>query len=321
MRNLKTNYTNPYRKNFITYFTLQNYAGGSKLQMLTPAEKSIELAVLGHDVYPYSESTDDDEERNYYARRSTFYTMQLLSDISRNKLKYMKSSLAISAKNKNSIPTIFMDSVGQHIYIYYTNIKNVPVHYVLYDGTLPQIYPHSVDGPAVGINMGSATIYAIDAPQPYATSGWGYLYQANLCYSSTNPITIEINGINTLTNSAGCNSDYAFEVNHCITVPAYSAGYIKIPIEPRYPDIGGKQSFAEPQISVFPNPAYEYLFIETGGENMSRIEILDVEGRIAISEKEIIPDMMDIRLLPAGLYQIRLFTAAGNRKDIPFIKI
>ncbi len=65
------------------------------------------------------------------------------------------------------------------------------------------------------------------------------------------------------------------------------------------------------QISIYPNPAKDYLFIETSltSSEFSEIEILDMEGRVVRKNIRLTENGININELATGFYSLRLHTA------------
>jgi hypothetical protein len=65
------------------------------------------------------------------------------------------------------------------------------------------------------------------------------------------------------------------------------------------------------QISIYPNPVRDYLFIETTltSGDFSEIEILDMEGRVVRKNIRLTENGININELATGVYSLRLHTA------------
>jgi len=88
-------------------------------------------------------------------------------------------------------------------------------------------------------------------------------------------------------------------------------------------DTVGVESFKTPKIFLYPNPAQEWLYVETATQNeIDRIRIFTVEGAEVISLKPEIEDKtkVDVRNLPAGFYVLEMVRRDGNRNVKQFVK-
>lgn len=74
-----------------------------------------------------------------------------------------------------------------------------------------------------------------------------------------------------------------------------------------YGSLQGIDDVNTTNISVYPNPANDVLNIR--GENISEVELIDVNGRIVINERN--AESLNIGSLPAGVYMVRVVTAEG----------
>lgn len=158
LRNLKLNFTTGYHENFFTYATLQNYAAtDNAASMLLDADCA--------DFKMYGLEPDDYTSR-YFMKRTSYYVMELLSEINKNDLKYVQANTVMAKTNPNVQPTVFIDMEENLLYIYYTNVKDGKQCYIINSDYLLSLYPE-----AIGIGLGNGTITCIDATQPYSNSG------------------------------------------------------------------------------------------------------------------------------------------------------
>ena len=308
LRNMKLNYSPGYRKNFLKYTTLQNYAGGSQIALLTPADEDVELEIVGYDYSPYNLGTMHPNKRNYYIQRTTKFTMDLVSNINGLSLKYMKLGIGTYSHNPNVPPTIFIDPEYENIYIYYTNVKETSQNYIIEDGSLRFLYPG-----APAITLDDATITCIDAAMPYSSSGKSFLYGANACYDETYPYDIEIDEVITYPNISECSG--SVPENHCITVRPYSSGFIKIPVAPDFtPPRLASESFRS---FLYPNPADENIIISN--LLFTDFIILDITER-AIQSGVNLNNQIAINYLPAGYYVLQCKNANETIAYFSFVK-
>lgn len=66
----------------------------------------------------------------------------------------------------------------------------------------------------------------------------------------------------------------------------------------------------EAEVSVYPNPATDYVTIS--GEGLQRVEIYSLGGALQLDRKLTTPSSVDIRHLPKGLYVVKVTTAGGT---------
>ena len=80
------------------------------------------------------------------------------------------------------------------------------------------------------------------------------------------------------------------------------------------PDVPG----TEKAIELFPNPASDIIHIRTAGFTLSRIRMIDLQGRVLLSEDGN-PHEIDVSALPSGMYLLQLSANDGsfvNRKMV-----
>ncbi|MFN0274815.1 MAG: T9SS type A sorting domain-containing protein [Chitinophagales bacterium] len=305
MNNMKLNFTSGFRKNFIKYATVQNYAGGSGIQLLTNADEEVELEIIGEDVSPYNLEEGDPLKRNYYIKRTTAYTMDLLSEINKNILNYFPATTATYAHNPNLPPTFFIDPAKEYVYMYYTNTRCNEQRYILNPGGMTPMYGYVVE-------LEDAAIYAVDAFQAYSQSGKSMLYDINSCYDpDINPYDIEIDQAYTYT-AVTCTADAG---SLCFSAPGYTSGYVKMHIVP-YVEKLAEEKVKE--VKVYPNPANNILNI-SANEEIQSVQILSLYGATVLTMTGN-TQSIDITALPYGMYQIVCIFNAGTRIFSSFVK-
>ncbi|MEA3446804.1 MAG: T9SS type A sorting domain-containing protein [Bacteroidota bacterium] len=57
-------------------------------------------------------------------------------------------------------------------------------------------------------------------------------------------------------------------------------------------------------IKVFPNPCSDFIFINLAGNKFSNIEIINMNGKLLVSEKIFGNEPVDVRFLPNGIYSV-----------------
>ena len=64
----------------------------------------------------------------------------------------------------------------------------------------------------------------------------------------------------------------------------------------------------EYKVSIYPNPAKEYLFIDLPGENQARIEIISISGQIVHTEFISKKAQIEVSTLPEGIYFLKIMS-------------
>ena len=77
--------------------------------------------------------------------------------------------------------------------------------------------------------------------------------------------------------------------------------------------------FIKEDISMFPNPVSDILEFDLGNNEIKRISIFDVSGRLVVSEAYLTKDKLDLHQLKSGLYVIRFESLKGVQTQ-KFIK-
>ncbi|WP_165983181.1 T9SS type A sorting domain-containing protein [Chryseobacterium salivictor] len=70
-------------------------------------------------------------------------------------------------------------------------------------------------------------------------------------------------------------------------------------------------------LTVYPNPAKDFINIKTSKSNIEKVFIFDLSGKLIMTEKS---KRIDISLLPSATYIISIKTSDGL-KSFKFIKI
>ncbi|MEZ4721679.1 MAG: right-handed parallel beta-helix repeat-containing protein [Flavobacteriales bacterium] len=87
---------------------------------------------------------------------------------------------------------------------------------------------------------------------------------------------------------------------------------------------GGNPSLVQslegsPALKVYPNPAHDYIRLINAKEERMNVNVLDLQGRIIVSQKSVTKtDLVDVSLLKAGAYIIQI-PASGESK--PFVVV
>lgn len=190
--------------------------------------------------------------------------------------------------------------------MYYTNTRCMDQKYILNPGGMYSLFASTV-------TLSNAEIFAVDAFQAYSTAGKSTLFEINNCYNPvSNPYNIEIDQTYNYTNP-GCDAPAG---SYCVTVPGYTAGYVKIQVNHGPVRLA---EITEPDVEIYPNPTMENLFIVNDAE-VTHFYIYDITGTI-ISSGEYLQQPISIQSLPQGLYQLVLHYEQGENKTTSFIKL
>jgi len=304
LRNLKINYQPEFSENFFTLATLQNFAGGSTLNLTARSDKQdqIELAII--------ESCTEDELLDYFVAKATYHEMDLISTISSNDLDYVSLTGTVFLNNLNILPTTFVDEDRTNLYVYYTNIKGEAQDYVLDPEYLIGFYPYA---DIVLLNQSPTYIHCIDADQLYSTSGRSSLHALNHFYDEECEEVgyynnrFEIQGINIYENDPDCSGSIPTG-GVCVTVPAYSSGYFIVPMEPYDARLGEVDNM----FSIFPNPSSIYFNIKYNDEYADvneavKLEIINSLGSSVYKGTVMQGDKVDVTDLPVGVYIVKIY--------------
>jgi len=322
LKNIKINFDGAFRQNFFTYATVQNFAGGTSTDLISISD-GIEREYYNKTECPYDNDCaeplnciydDKFDKRSYHIRRTTYFVTYLLSEINKKSLKYLPSTFSLAKGNVNVQPTVFIDPNKEFIYLFYSNMKDTLQNIILSPDNLGAFFPL-----AAYVDLGVSTITYMQGKQLYSTSGKSALYDflfINSCYE-TNDHPFEITPtteagldsvIRTIVNIPNCSgSGY---VNGCLSVPAYSIGYIKIPLIPVEDPFRADENEADYEIVIYPNPSATAFSIKqdntnaiTANEELN-ITILSMDGSVIYSAKTYINKPINISHLAAGCYQI-----------------
>lgn len=318
MRNIKINYNESFRPGFFKYATVQNFAGGTENCLVYPANAR-EREFLGKDIAPY-EGVPDSLERNYHMKRTPYFVMELLSETSKQNLRYVQSNFTVFINSFNIQPTIFTDPEKEHLYMYFTNVRDTVQRYSINTAYTAGFY---TGGYGIKITD-TATIYCVDALKNYSTSGKGgnSLFDLNECYDETILFPIEITEVDTILNTPSCPG--SGDPLKCIVVPAYSFGYIKIPIAP---DIPLKEAVLQEKVHfvVYPNPASGSVSILAPALQAGKSQILDCRVINSMGAECLQTDIqnggsIDVSALPSGVYSVLINFGMDESKTVQFVK-
>jgi len=317
LRNVKINFQTTYfKENFFTYSTLQNFLGGSTINLvnLSDQQNQIELDII----------TDCDEDKidDYYVAKTTYHEMKLLSAISSNDLQYLPLNGVVFTGNINLVPTMFVDESEGLLYCFYTNVKGTLQNYVFDPENLISFYPYA---DIVLLNQTPATIYCLDADQLYSNSGRSSLFDYNTAYNDCDDLgtylnRFELNSISVYENDPDCSGDIPTG-GVCVTVPAYSCGYFTIPMYPFEMRLGKNTNI----FNLIPNPASTGFRIrnKAGLELLEELDLKIFNNR-GVQVKQLMyenEEFVNIADLPVGVYFVTLTNKKGETETQKLIKM
>ena len=74
------------------------------------------------------------------------------------------------------------------------------------------------------------------------------------------------------------------------------------------------------KLKIYPNPAEDYLMVETEGDGPIKVEIYDMKGTLVLQGVHPCPTKLNIAPLPAGLYLLQATHNDGRREHVNFVK-
>lgn len=317
LRNIKINYNANFRPGFFKYATVQNFAGGTDNCLVSPANPR-ELEYLGKDTIPYNLTPADSAVRNYNMKRTPYFAMELLSEIGKQNLRYVQSNFNIYLNSFNNQPTIFTNPAKTFLFIYFTNVRDAEQRILINTDYTAGFY---TGGYKLKITD-TATIYCVNALKNYSTSGQGKnsLFKLNECYGDSILFPIEITQIDTLINIADGSGDPL----KCIVVPAYSFGYIKMPIAV---DIPLKEAVAlnTRNFILYPNPAGNTISLlepslQSGRNEMLNCRIYSATGAMNNQTSIVNGGSINVSDLAQGVYTILINFGNAETSTVQFVK-
>ena len=317
LRNIKINYNANFRPGFFKYATVQNFAGGTDNCLLSIANPR-ELEYLGKDTIPYNLTPADSGFRNYNMKRTPYFAMELLSEIGKQNLRYVQSNFNVYLNSFNNQPTIFTNPAKTFLFLYFTNVRDAEQRILVNTDYTGGFYTG-------GYNLkitDTATIYCVNALKNYSTSGEGKnsLADLNECYGDSILFPIEITQIDTLINVPDGSGDPL----KCIVVPAYSFGYIKIPIAADIP-LKEAVELNTYNVILYPNPAGNVVCIlepslQTGRNQMLSCSIYSATGAICRQTTIENGGSINVADLAQGVYTILINFGNGETPTVQFVK-
>jgi len=313
--NLRLNYMRNFRNNFYTYAHFHNYHG-------TEYQNTLVLDADCADMKRYGLDPEEYTGDRLYLRRTNYFVMQHLRPVAAQRLKYIRNNQYIHNLNPNLQTTTFITQSKDTVYVYFSNMRQEDQHFIVNGADMTPLFPnHPIYGAPVGVLLGNAFIKCIDAQQPYSTSGKSTVYDLNTCYNCHGlPLywhDFEIMAENTDVVRAYWNTPSCFttpgENETCVSVPAYSVGFFKIPVEPEYAPPKQANAVFQQQINLFPNPASATIsYTYTYGSVPATGYISNICGNRVMQFDPEAGGSLNIAFLPAGVYYLTLAGASGT---------
>jgi hypothetical protein len=273
------------------------------------------------DYAPYNLGGANPNQRSYHMKRTSYFIMSMLKEITAEDLKYVRTKYITTSGNINAAPTMFIDPGKDYLYMYFSNSKATEQDYLINGENLAPLFE-----PMPIISFGDATIRLISAQQLYSNSGNSTLFDPLINTGYTNPTPgdrtcydgevlppdylypIEIQTAYFTPNMPDCANTPA-TIGGCITVPPYSIGYVKIPILQNY-------RFAETAtqqngLTLYPNPAkdwFTYTYSNfSDATTKYKIEIYSITGTLLSTNSTSENNIVDISEYPSGVYLIKVY--------------
>lgn len=309
LKNVKINFDNDFRNEFFTYATAQNFLGGSTINMMGKTDKQdqLEMGII--------EDCDDwvtGFEENYYIPKATMFIYDLLSEITKLDLNYVKTTSTMYSLNVNLAPTVFLVP-GEHIlYIYFTNVKQTYQTYAIDPNDFGEIFGVGYE---VELDFDDIEIYSLNTDQLYSTAGRSSLFKINEAYdgchdpSGADPLENRFEITETVMDVNSCTCPTGFDPTGavCVKVDPISSGYFIVKF-----DVFKKGEMID-IYTIFPNPASTSFTITQKQSEMDHIlemdiEIFTMQGNLVTKQKVENGQNIDISNLPVGVYSIVINT-------------
>jgi hypothetical protein len=83
----------------------------------------------------------------------------------------------------------------------------------------------------------------------------------------------------------------------------------------------GRLASSTGQVRIFPNPATDVLYLEWNDFDPAQLEVVDAAGRVMLSRSLEAPlYQLDVSMLPAGVYFLRLLSHKNVQQELRFVK-
>ncbi len=317
LNDLKLNYKGMYGNDFLTYGHYHNFAGGSTAGMLVEADCGDFSNYVDENGVAISIDEDDYVGENYYMRRTIYWTMMLLSEITKNDLKYLPSDMEMSDLNPNVAPTVFVDlNNNKYVYIYYSTMKAGPTKLEIYPNDIEELF----GGNRTFDKFIGRGIFNVKVAHNYMSSGRNSLAVAsddrsvNDCYncSIADSHPFHIYGIQE--NPVDMVKSGAYPSIYTVTVPGNSYGYIKLEIK-WSPVLIGKEGaynhIKNEDVQLVPNPTSNSFSIQSEFDlfpinGQTHLKIYSLSGTLLLDKEIASGQNVDVSNLPTGLYIVKI---------------
>lgn len=331
---IRSSYDPDYKPGIVTMATAQAFIGGNAIDYLTPSIRNDQVELDIPDPTLTCISNPPNETDNFFVRRATYFTAQLINTIHTLNLNYEKTFIGMYSQNNNIAPTTFvqLDELGEpiNVYVFYTNIKQTTQRYAIDPSDLYL----SIDG-ATSVSLGAATVYALNPSQLYSTAGRSAVFQQPInseygCRPDPPgpeteldmPYPFEITGTWSGVSGTGCPGGFTPPSGGvCVTVPATSAGYFVIPITPSY-----RLGEIAATFRLYPNPADDFFIFESTSSNSNLndkflVKVFSSFGAIVLETSVSSGDMVNTGMLPSGMYTVVIIDSNNNASTLKLSKI
>ncbi|MBP8893596.1 MAG: T9SS type A sorting domain-containing protein [Saprospiraceae bacterium] len=320
--NIRINSNALYHKDFFTASHLHAYAGGGGSCLLTIADCGDFKSFVNPsgvpspiDPDPYKVPGPEPDE-NLYLRRTSYWSMKLISEINKQDLYYLHSNYLMPTGNPNVPPTLFRDPGFDYIVLFISNMKEGPQYITINPSSIaPYIFPAFL-----GFDD-YVTINEVQVDRNYMSSGMSNMFDINTCYNcvkdldiiSDNPHPYDIYGITPTFNRP---VEYLADIPDGIRfyMDGNSFGYVTIPIL-KIPERAGQtnQENKSDLIEIAPNPtnsSIKFWSDEPGVLNNDdyKITITSSTGQVMIEGNWKVYEDIDVTSLPSGIYFVNIST-------------
>ena len=313
MNGVKANVNSTFRKDFMPYFTFQNFLGGTSLDFMNLASDQ-DLTALG---IPGAGSCAG-LPIPYYVARSTYHSNRQLNQIHLRDLKLLSATFSVYVTNPNLAPTVFITPLGaalfRTVYVYYVNYKNVSQKYILKPGTMGAL---GGCGTGYHYSFESPQIYTVNPDQLFSSAGDNTITKINTyynpCFGAPTPSDhlFEIQGATPgYPETSFCPGAHPADLpvgSTCVTVPANSSGYFTVIIQCQPDRLGEFDDIFE----LYPNPTDDYFYIANNNEyddynTPLDISIFDMMGNVVLHAIGHQDERIIVSTLPVGVYVVSI---------------
>jgi hypothetical protein len=331
---VKSYYDSDYKPGIVTMATTQAFIGGNPIDYMTPSIRNDQVQLEIPNPSLTCTVSPPDETANFFVTRAPYFTAQLLNTIHTLDLNYEKTFIGMYSQNNNIAPTSFvqLNNEGEpiNLYVFYTNIKQTTQRYAIDPA---DIYLSIED--AGGVELGPATIYALNPSQLYSTAGRSAMFvePINSAYGCRPdppgaglpidlPYPYEITDTWTGISGTGCPGGFTPPMGGvCVTVPATSAGYFIVPITPTL-----RKGEIASTFTLYPNPADNFFVIQKTSTNADvadnfNMKIFSTFGALVLETSVRSGEMVNTDKLPSGMYTVVITDSNNYSSTLKFSKM